>query len=409
MNLLQRIVFSLSSNTEHTRTDTIGDSVVTNWGSSTDGGSASRISIVYGCVNLRAQSIASLPVKLTRYTANGRKPATDLPLYRILTGNPNPYQTTFGLIRWVVSQMDLHGNAFVQKIFNNRGEVVQLVPIQAQTVEVRIDTETGQPIYIVTTTEANTQATTTRLVPTYEIIHFKNFSFDGVRGVSTIQHFSRLFGHHTELDANGSDIAKNAAKPGNVIFYPGAIKDADLQALKDKWDNEYKAGGAGKTAWLPNTYKFETQQLGMSARDAMFIEQKQFSAARICADIFACPLHFFGLNSAPTYASVSQMNEHFLQHTLLPIIINIEQELTKALIDDPELEIAFDVAAFKRTDLPSRLSFYTFAMQNGAMTPNQMLELENIDYVVPEEKGGNTYSRPLHMGSTSENILKKET
>ena len=140
--------------------------------------------------------------------------------------------------------------------------------------------------------------------------------------------------------------------------------------------------------------KFEQQQSGLTAQQAEYIQQKQFNAQRIVADIFRCPLHSFGLAAAPTYASVEQNAREFVQYTLTPIITNIEQQIQKQLLDDSDdVYINFNVNGLLRGDVQTRIEYYKFALQNGVMTPNQVAEEEDLGFVIPDQNGGDTYVR----------------
>ena len=56
--------------------------------------SAMRISTVYSCIRVRAESIAMLPLRLYEISKDGsRKPAYKNPLYKLLHDAPNSWQT----------------------------------------------------------------------------------------------------------------------------------------------------------------------------------------------------------------------------------------------------------------------------------------------------------------------------
>ena len=66
-------------------------------GERVDEKSALQIATVYACVRLLAETVASLPLHLYRYTdkGDGKERATDHPLYKILYRQPNPEMTSF--------------------------------------------------------------------------------------------------------------------------------------------------------------------------------------------------------------------------------------------------------------------------------------------------------------------------
>src|SRR6478736_9449427 len=70
---------------------------------------AIRLSALWACLNLRAESIGSLPVHLRDSKKNI---LTDHPLYEVLHSSPNAMQTAPEYWSLQTAQVDLHGNAF---------------------------------------------------------------------------------------------------------------------------------------------------------------------------------------------------------------------------------------------------------------------------------------------------------
>jgi HK97 family phage portal protein len=144
--------------------------------------------------------------------------------------------------------------------------------------------------------------------------------------------------------------------------------------------------------------KVEVPTSGLTAQEAEYINQKSFTAQRIVADIFRCPLHMFGLTGAPTFASVEQSSIEFVQYTLTPIISNIEQQIQKQLLDDDEdVYINFNVSGLLRGDIAARIAWYKFALEHGVMTANQVSDAEDLGASIPTDAGGDTYLVPANM------------
>ena len=58
-------------------------------------GDANNVAMVYACVRLLSESVASLPVRLLRITPQGRVQEIVDPLYHLLAVAPNPETTSF--------------------------------------------------------------------------------------------------------------------------------------------------------------------------------------------------------------------------------------------------------------------------------------------------------------------------
>ena len=91
--------------------------------------SAMRISTVYSCIRVRAESIAMLPLRLYEISKDGsRKPAYKNPLYKLLHDMPNSWQTAAEFLEIMSWSLDTFGN-FYAYISRYGDEVVELIPI----------------------------------------------------------------------------------------------------------------------------------------------------------------------------------------------------------------------------------------------------------------------------------------
>lgn len=381
---------------EEARSTTYGGVTVANWDSAfSNGKNIDKISVVYGCVSLRSNTIASLPITLNKKLDKGHEPAVDHPYYNLVTKSPNPFMTNFTFWSWAVTQLDLFGNVYIQRIRRNDGLTAELVPLNPYSVEINIDAN-GAPNYKMLLT-LNDGTSVTKEFTNDQIIHIKGYTRNGIYGMSVIETFRTLFDGYSELESAGTAIAKNAARPSGIIYHPGNIKEEELNKLKSGWAAGFSGNNSGRTAFLPNTLKSEAINSGLTAQEAEYISQKEFSAQRIVADIFGCPLHRFGLTGAPTYASVELNSLEFVNWTLAPIITNIEQTLNKALLDDSdEYYINFNVSGLLRGDIKTRIEWYRFAMGNGVMTSNQVNQAEDTGVYVDPKDGGDDYLRPAN-------------
>ena len=78
--------------------------------------SAIRVSAVYACVRVIAETIASLPFHVYESSDNGSRKATEHPLYRLIHDEPNREMTSFILRETLMAHLLLYGNAYCQII-----------------------------------------------------------------------------------------------------------------------------------------------------------------------------------------------------------------------------------------------------------------------------------------------------
>jgi HK97 family phage portal protein len=97
-----------------------------------------------------------------------------------------------------------------------------------------------------------------------------------------------------------------------------------------------------------------------------------------------------------TFSNSEQQARTFVDYTLMPYLTRIEARIRLRLLaekDQANHFAKFNVNALLRGDMKSRGEFYTRQVQNGALSPNEIRELEDQN---PRE-GGDIYLTPANM------------
>ena len=88
-------------------------------------------------------------------------------------------------------------------------------------------------------------------------------------------------------------------------------------------------------------------------------------------------------SEASKFTNMEQANTNFLQHTLTPWIVRIQEYLDRLL--PYELQethyVEFDTDTMLRADYKSRMDSYVKGLQSGIYTLNQIMDMENLPKV----------------------------
>ncbi len=354
---------------------------------------ASKISAVYACNKVLAETIASLPlITYRRRQDGGKEVATDHALYPILHSKPNNWQTTFEFLEMLVGHVDYRGNffAFIDK--RNNGSITQLVPLSPDPgkwkAELLERQDKGYDVVYTFKPNGDKEYTFTR----DEIVHVKEYSEDGLLGVSKIQSGRESLGLSAAAEEFGARFFANDATPGVILEHPGRITADAAKRLKTSWDDAH-AGGANahKTVVLEEGMK--ANKIGISPEDSQLLETRNFQVEEI-ARLFRVPCILIGHpDKTQTYASAEQLFLSFVTHTIRPWCIRIEQVFNNTLFSEDERGeyfCEFKLDGLLRGDVASRYQAYSLAIQNRIMNPNEVRSLENLN---PYE-GGESFENP---------------
>ena len=363
-----------------------------NSGERVDEKSALQIATVYACVRLLAETVASLPLHLYRYTdgGDGKEKAPDHPLYKLLYRQANPEMTSFSFREAMMTHLLLWGNAYAQIVRDGKNGILGLYPLLPENVEID-RAENGELFYTyhAYTDEVPGDHDKDIIFQREEILHIPGLGFNGLVGFSPIAMMKNALGTTLAVEKYGSSFFKNGAQPAGVLEHPGVLKDP--QKIRDNWMNAYGgAANAHKVAVLEEGMQYKP--ISLPPEDSQFLSTREFGVEEICR-IFRVPPHMVQDLKRATFNNIEHQSIDFVMHTVMPWLVRIEQAIIKdVLIEEEQDEFfpKFNVDGLMRGDYQSRMNGYAVGFANGFLSPNDIRRLENMD-LIPAEEGGDDY------------------
>jgi len=192
---------------------------------------AMQTTAVYACVRILAETIASLPLHIYKYTEDGKEKAFTHNLYRLLHDEPNPEMTSFVFRETLMSHLLLWGNSYTQIIRDGRGQVLGLYPLSPDKMIVD-RTSNGELYY------EYKKDNESIILRKEEILHIPGLGFDGIVGYSPIAMAKNTIGMAIATEEYGASFFSNGANPGGVLEHPGVVKDP--KRVRDSWNSVYQ-------------------------------------------------------------------------------------------------------------------------------------------------------------------------
>jgi HK97 family phage portal protein len=327
--------------------------------------SAMGLLSVYGCVQLIADSISTLPIDVL----NGRTPV-DIPMW---LEDPAPLDRV-DFISGIATSLLLEGNAFIAVGRNTRGQVASVDLLAPQRVKVDFDVPTGRVVFSV---DGQTFPG--------EMLMIRGLMMPGrVRGVSPVEYARQSIG----LGLGAQEQAERFYRQGAVV--PGVIhskSDLSVDQMREIRDQWLASHGGSSRSHLPVVLTGDTtwQGIAMTAEQAQFLESRQFSDAQIAGQLFLIDPSMLGIStggSTLTYQNLEQRGHHLVRHSLLRWIVRIERGLSRLLGTDlelaNELRVKFNVNGLMRGDLSSRYSSYKTAAEINTLLGAPLLSVQEM-------------------------------
>jgi len=360
-------------------------------------------SSVFSATSLRADTVASLPMRFIRRDDKTRKP--ELPdVARVLwSGRPNPQQTTGSFIASVILSKLLWGNAYIYPRRSNGGDVAELWPLDPDRVEVEplgdqgalrfkvqdfkeIDNVPGKP---------------------FGIIHVPHLTLPGrYKGLSPIEAQAELVGMSLSSQEHAARFLGEGVHMTGVIEAPQGTKAADAQEMAKGFAQRH--AGPKKTGAVGVLVGGVFKPLTIPPNELQFLEQMKYSDAKIASGIYRVPPHMIGDTEKSTSwgTGIEQQSLGFVAYTLQDWLTAWEETIGRDLISEDDIYAKFNPAGLLRGDINSRYAAYSTARQWGWLSINDIRELEDLNPI----ENGDDYLQPMNMepaGTPAESASQK--
>ena len=138
-----------------------------------------------------------------------------------------------------------------------------------------------------------------------------------------------------------------------------------------------------KTLLLPADLDYKA--LTIAPEDAQFLETRKLTRSEI-AGMFNVPAHMINDLEKATFSNISEQAIQFVRHSIMPWIVNWEQEINRKVFTRAErlagYYVKFNLAGLLRGTPTERAEFYSRAILDGWMTRNEVRVFEDMNPIV---------------------------
>lgn len=349
---------------------------------------AIKVATVIRCVDVVAKTMASLPLDLYQSTSTGLDKASKHRLYKLLHRLPNEYTTAYEFWHMYLFNLMLTRGAYAKIVRDRNGFIKELWNIPTANVQKFFKGESGKRYIIV-----NLGGGKTETLNDGEFMYTPGLRFSSdMDPENPMSIASEVLGLTMALNGFAKDFFENGSNMGGFLEYPGDVSDEAYEKFKKSWQETY-AGVTNqhKIAFLESGFKFT--QLGKAPNESQALESRRFQVIEICRMMGVPPHKVFDLERA-TFSNIEQQNIEFVQESITPMAVRIEQTIFKDLLttrEQDEFYAKFNVNGLLRGDIAARTTYYHNARQDGWMNANDIRRLEDMN-LIPAEEGGDIYA-----------------
>lgn len=279
---------------------------------------AMKIEAFYSCIRDKAETIGQLPLKLYKVTNKSREQLYSGRYKRIFTEQPCSFMTMQGFLEMLVATYERHGAFYAYKVYNDMGDLAELVPFFNQS-SVRPGADVNGRVYYTYVTNDGKPI----VARAEDLFIVSMFTMDGYTPVSPIVQCATLLGIADAQEESYKDLQTNGITAQMALSMDGFFKDdAAAQRLKDDW-TKFRGPNGRKTMPILE-HGLKPISLKLTPQESELLGNKEFTVTRICRMTRVSP-HRVGLGRADgTKSTVMELDEAYMRDSLNPILVKTE-------------------------------------------------------------------------------------
>lgn len=330
--------------------------------------SALRISAVWACVRLIADTISMMPMHAYTLQDGIRVRVTDPPLLQQPGGDAN---LTDWLYMLVVSLM-LRGNAYGRIMgTDSQGYPSQIELMNPDTLNVRVDRNTGR----LTVSDRNGPIAPSQLwrVAAYRMP-------GSALGLSPISYAATTLSTDAEVQQFALGYFRDALHPASVLTSDQSIPQEHAREIKERL---MEKAGSREPLVLGAGLKYSP--LSVSPNESQFLDTQKYTVATICR-IFGVPPEMVAAEAgnSMTYSNVEQRAIDFLTYSIQPWLTRIESAM--ATLMPGRRHPRFDTSVLLRTDYETQMRSSAIGIASKQLTPDEAREARDLPPLTEEQK-----------------------
>jgi HK97 family phage portal protein len=323
--------------------------------------SALRLSSVWACVALLANTISTLPLDVFRGDESIPAPP--------FLASPAAGWTLEQWLWALMQSLLLRGNSYglITARSGPRLTPSQVEPINPDNMSVQVEAD-GTVSY----------RFKGRVLDPSDVWHVAAHRPAGSPvGLSVVAHAAETIGLGLAVQRFGRAFFTDGATPSGLLTVESQMDQVGIDRAKEQLRAVTRGkreplivsgGGAGGVKW---------QSLSVNPNESQFVDSRKLGVSEI-ARTFGVPPEMVGgeAGNSLTYTNVESQGMHFAQHSILPWAIRLESAISTLLPRGQTVK--FNLDGLRRADTKSRYEAHAIALASGFMTVDEVRALEDL-------------------------------
>ena len=327
----------------------------------------------HAAIRMRATACAGIPWLLF----SGDNEIITHPLLTLLE-KPNRYQARSSWIAEMVSNLDIHGNNFIEGVSADRpgAPPSELYNHSSQYIRVVPGTDTKVAYY-----QYDRSGKTIKWTPE-QMLHQKTYDpTNDFMGMPPLSPAAISIDQNNQAKIWNLNLLKNGARVGGILSSKNIMADKSVQNLKKQFAEEHQGAVAAGTPIVLQG-DFQWQPMTMNANDIDWAEGQKVSGREIALS-FLMPPEMLGDSENKTYSNYMEARKAFYIESVLPTMDMIQDDFNWWLVPkygkNLRLEYNRDAIEALSENRGEVWASAIEAVKAGVLTPNEAREIMQYD------------------------------
>lgn len=320
------------------------------------------LSAFFSATNLISNSIALMPVSENQLNDNKRTVVENSNITPLFY---NMFLTKFNVFKKIVEDVILKGNAYLYINRDEAGHPKALTYLRPSQVAIQYNELTQDLYYLVTSSNKVTK----KKILDKDMCHFVMHSNDGVNGLSIISYATRTIDSANATEQSAKQFFDSGCSINGIVRLKNPIvSDKQRNDIRQNWSQIHGGDNCSGVCVLSGVEDFTP--ITSDPNKSQMLETRRFNITEVARWFNINPI-LLGDLSHTAYNDIEAANIEFVQHTLLPWIEMIQNELTRKLIVNKKRYIDLDENVLLKSNKTNMANYCKTLVTGGIMTPNE--------------------------------------
>ena len=320
------------------------------------------LSAFFSATNLISNSIALMPVSENQLNDNKRTVVENSNITPLFY---NMFLTKFNVFKKIVEDVILKGNAYLYITRDEAGHPKSLTYLRPSQVAIQYNELTQDLYYLVTSSNKVTK----KKILDKDMCHFVMHSNDGVNGLSIISYATRTIDSANATEQSAKQFFDSGCSINGIVRLKNPIvSDKQRNDIRQNWSQIHGGDNCSGVCVLSGVEDFTP--ITSDPNKSQMLETRRFNITEVARWFNINPI-LLGDLSHTSYNDIEAANIEFVQHTLLPWIEMLQNELTRKLIVNKKRYIDLDENVLLKSNKTNMANYCKTLVTGGIMTANE--------------------------------------